>query len=179
MSTARDIGEQDRVLVAYGSKYGATAEIAEAIGRALSAAGLTVDVQRAGSVRTLAPYRAVVLGSAVYAARWRADALRLLRRSELRERDVWLFSSGPVGEQKGSPEQLERFTRPKRVEQLAADIGAQEHVVFGGMVADDAGFVRKRMARSIPPELRDRRDWAEIEAWAQSIAANLTSTTRV
>jgi menaquinone-dependent protoporphyrinogen oxidase len=179
MSTDRDIGEHDRVLVAYGSRHGATAEIADAIGRALSAAGVTVDVQRAGSIRSLAPYRAVVLGSAVYAARWRAEAMRLLRRSELRERDVWLFSSGPVGEQKGSPEQLERLTRPKRVERIAADIGAHEHVVFGGMVADDAGFVRKKMARNIPPELRDRRDWGEIEAWAQSIAANLTSTVRV
>lgn len=43
-----------------------------------------------------------------------------------------------------------------------------------GMVADDAGFIRKRMARKIPPELRDRRDWHEIGTWAQSIAAALT-----
>lgn len=169
------MSDQRRVLVAYGTKHGATAEIAEAIGRALSAAGLEVDVRRARGVRSLVPYRAVVLGSAVYAARWRSDAVRLLRRPELRERDVWLFSSGPVGEEKGDPEQLERVTKPKRVQQIAAGIGAHEHVVFGGMVADDAGFIRKKMARNIPPELRDRRDWREIEAWAQSIAASLTS----
>ena len=164
----------DRVLVAYGTKHGATAEIAEAIGTALRVAGLEVDVLRARRVRSLEPYRAVVLGSAVYAGRWRADAIRLLRRPQLKTVEVWLFSSGPIGEDKGDPEQLERLTKPKRVQQLAAGIGVHEHVVFGGMVAEDAGFIRKKMARKIPPELRDRRDWQQIEAWAQSIAAALT-----
>ena len=110
------MNERDRVLVAYGTKHGATAEIAQAIARALSAAGLEVDVQRARRVRSLERYRAVVLGSAVYAGRWRRDALRLLQRSELGEREVWLFSSGPVGEDKGDPEQLERWTKPPRVQ---------------------------------------------------------------
>jgi len=164
----------DRVLVAYSSKYGATAEIAQAIGTALRVAGLEVDVERARHVRSLDSYRAVVLGSAVYAGRWRGDAFRLLRRPSLKEREVWLFSSGPVGEDTGDPEQRERFTRPPRVQKAAARIGAHEHVVFGGMVAEDAGFIRKKMARRIPPHLRDRRDWQQIESWAQSIAAALT-----
>jgi hypothetical protein len=43
--------------------------------------------------------------------------------------------------------------------------------VFGGMVADDEGFIRKRMARAMPPDLRD---WPEIATWAESIAATLT-----
>lgn len=30
-----------------------------------------------------------------------------------------------------------------------------------------------KRARNIAPELRDLRDWCEIEAWAQSIAAAL------
>ena len=168
------MGDRDRVLVAYGTKHGATAEIAEAIAKALSAADLEVDVQRARRVRSLERYRAVVLGSAVYAGRWRRDAQRLLQRSGLGEREVWLFSSGPVGEDKGDPEELERWTKPPRVQQIAADLGVHEHVVFGGMVADDAGFIRKKMARNIPPELRDRRDWGAIEGWAQSIAATLS-----
>src|SRR5438477_3803419 len=86
-----------RVLVAYGTKFGSTAEIAEAIGTTLRVAGLEVDVKRAGQVGSLEPYRAVVLGSAVYVTRWRRDAMRLLRRErELKQREVWLFSSGPV-----------------------------------------------------------------------------------
>jgi menaquinone-dependent protoporphyrinogen oxidase len=169
------MSDTDRVLVAYGTKHGATAEIAEAIGRTLRAAGLEVTVERARRVRSIDGYRAVVLGSAVYAGRWRSDAMRLLRRSELRGRDLWLFSSGPVGEDKGdNPEQFERMTRPPRVQQLAADLGAHEHVVFGGMVAEDAGFIRKKMAPRIPPELRDRRDWNAIEAWAKAIASALS-----
>jgi menaquinone-dependent protoporphyrinogen oxidase len=107
-----------------------------------------------------------------YGPKHRATAVRLLRRPQLEERDVWLFSSGPVGESKGDPEQLERWTKPSGVQQIAASIGVREHVVFGGMVADDAGFVRKKMARNIPPELRD---WRQIEAWARSIAAALRS----
>jgi len=169
-------GLPDRVLVAYGTKHGATAEIGEAVAKSLSRAGLAVDVQPARRVRSLEHYRAVVLGSAVYAGRWRRDALRLLRRPELRDRDVWLFSSGPVGEDKGDPEQLERLTRPPRVQRLAVDLGAHEHAVFGGMVAEDTGFIRKKMARGIPPELRDRRDWDAIDAWAQSIAVALSGT---
>jgi menaquinone-dependent protoporphyrinogen oxidase len=164
---------EDRVL-AYGTKHGATREIADAIAKTLRAAGLEVDLQRARRVRSVKPYRAVVLGSAVYAGRWRRDASRLLRRSGLRERDVWLFSSGPVGESKSDPEQFERMTKPPRVQRIAADIGAREHVVFGGMVAEDAGFIRKKMARRIPPELRDLRDWDAIETWANAIAATLT-----
>ncbi len=167
------MSDRDRVLVAYGTRYGATAEIAEAIGKALTAAGYAVDVQRARRVRSLQPYRAVVLGSAVYAGRWRPDALRLLRRPQLRDCEVWLFSSGPVGEDKGAPEQLERWTKPPRVQQIADSVGVREHVVFGGRVADDAGFIRKKMARNIAPELRDRRDWVRIAAWSSSIVAAL------
>jgi menaquinone-dependent protoporphyrinogen oxidase len=55
-----------RVLVAYGSKFGSTAEIAQAIGTTLRVAGLEVDAERACDVRSLERYGAVVLGSAVY-----------------------------------------------------------------------------------------------------------------
>lgn len=50
------------------------------------------------------------------------------------------------------------MARPQRLQQIAADIGANEHVVFGGMVAEDAGFIRTKMAGKIPPQLRERRD---------------------
>ena len=64
--------------------------------------------------------------------------------------------------------------KPPRVQEIAESIGVREHVVFGGMVAEDAGLIRKKMARNIAPGLRDRREWHQIEAWAQSIATALT-----
>jgi menaquinone-dependent protoporphyrinogen oxidase len=43
------MSDRDRVLVAYGTRHGATAEIAEAIGKTLRTAGLEVDVERGSS----------------------------------------------------------------------------------------------------------------------------------
>lgn len=167
----------ERVLVAYGSKYGSMAEIAQAIGTTLRVAGLGVDVERAREVCWLEPYRAVVVGSAVYMARWRSDAMRLVRsqRKDLAQRVVWVFSSGPVREEKGERDKKEeRWTKPKRVQRLATEIKAHERVMFGGRVSEDAdGFLRENVAKNTPPEFRDGRDWTAIEAWAKRIADSL------
>ena len=168
----------ERVLVAYGTKHGATTEIAEAIGRTLREKGVEADVLRAGAVRSLDGYGAAVVGSAVYMAHWRGEALRFLRhhRDWLAGHDVWLFSTGPVGEADEAGEaEDEHWTKPKKVEELAAEVGARDHVVFGGMVDVDEGFMRKKMAAGMPEEVRDRRDWDEIAAWASGVAAALTS----
>jgi menaquinone-dependent protoporphyrinogen oxidase len=169
----------NRVLVAYGSKHGSTAEIAERIGATLEAQGLEADVRQARTVRSLDPYPAVVVGSAVYMGRWRRDALRLLRRQKaaLVERDVWLFGSGPVGDDdQREGEDADRWIRPPKVQRLADEIGAHAHAVFGGVVSEDeGGFMRRNMAKNMAPEVRDRRDWDEIETWAKGIAAALVA----
>lgn len=158
------------VLVAYASKNGSTAEIASAIAEELRAAGLSAALCDVGEVAALEQYDTVVLGSAVYMRRWRAPARRFLRRrrSELSEREVWLFSSGPVGEQKPGGE---RWTVPKLVTRMAPRIGAREHVVFGGRVpVEPKNFMERAMVRDTPEHLRDLRDWDEIRAWARKIA---------
>jgi menaquinone-dependent protoporphyrinogen oxidase len=163
------------VLVAYASKHGSTAEIAEAIAQALRADGVRADCVPAGTVRSVGGYDAVVLGSAVYMGRWRGDARRFLRRHrrELRERPLWVFSSGPTG----PPEQDDpRWLEPRRTMRRAARIGAREHVVFGGRVPPEGGGPAGRaMARNTPAEYRDRRDWDAIGDWARRISATLTA----
>jgi len=167
------------VLVAYASKHGATAEIAEAVADALRARGLAVDLREAGAVRSVEPYRAVVVGSAVYLGRWRREALTLLRRHRraLAERDLWLFSSGPVGE--GSVDlddpKVARLLRPPKVVRLGEALGAHDHAVHGGAIDEGRCFLRRKMAEGIAPELRDRRDWGEIRAWAGQVADALTA----
>ena len=64
----------NRVLVAYASKAGSTAEVAGAIGKRLAHAGLAVDVRRARNVRSVDGYAAVIVGSAIRAGQWLSEA---------------------------------------------------------------------------------------------------------
>ena len=162
------------VLIAYGSKHGATAEIAEAIADVLRAAGHDADCVPADRVRAIDRYDAVVIGSAVYMKRWRPDARRLLRRhgKRLAERPLWVFSSGPCGE-KPDPS----WSEPRSVAARAEQLGARDHVVFGGRLPLEPGnFVERAMVDSCPPESRDLRDWDAIRGWAARIAADATQS---
>jgi menaquinone-dependent protoporphyrinogen oxidase len=98
------------VLVAYSSKRGSTAEIAETVAATLRREGLGVCLEPVEGVDSLDPYDAVVLGSAVYMKRWRGDAKHFLKkhRKALKQKPFWVFSSGPVGDPaKDDPEWME------------------------------------------------------------------------
>jgi menaquinone-dependent protoporphyrinogen oxidase len=171
-----------RVLVAYATKHGGTAEIAERIGEVLRQAGLRADVLRAGRVSDPAAYEAVVLGSGVYIGRWRKEAARFLKDNEqvLAEQLVWLFSSGPTGE--GDPVELTDGWRfPTALQPVADRIQPRDVVVFHGVLDEKKlNVVEKWAIKNVRAPLGDFRDWDGIAAWATSIAdalkeAGLTS----
>jgi menaquinone-dependent protoporphyrinogen oxidase len=160
------------VLVAYASKHSATAEIAERIAAAMREAGCAAEARPASEVRDLSGYRAVVLGSAVYANRRRPAARSFARRhvGALRDMPVWLFSSGPLG----SVDEHPTAPTPPFAERLMARLDARGCVMFGGRVPLDPGnFIERAMAKNTPPERGDARDWSAIEAWARGVAAQL------
>lgn len=162
-----------RVLVAFASKHGSTAEIAEAVTGELRASGLEADCRRVDDVKDLAGYGAVVLGSAVYMKRWRHEARALLHKHarELAELPFWIFSSGPFGE---DPDPT--WAEPPRVVKEAEKLGVRDHVVFGGRLPlEPSGFIEKAMVRDTPSDVADLRDWDEIRGWAAGIAAELKS----
>ena len=162
------------VLVAYASKHESTAEIAERIAAAMRSAGCDAQARPASEVDDLSGYAAVVLGSAVYAGRWRREARSFARRhaAALREMPLWLFSSGPFG----AVEEHPTAPTPTVAEKLVERLGAREHVMFGGRVPTDPGnFVERAVVKNTPPEHRDARDWAAIEEWARGVAAQVAA----
>jgi menaquinone-dependent protoporphyrinogen oxidase len=161
-----------QVLVAYATKHGATAEIAEKIGGVLRQEGLAADVLPADRVTDLTPYKAVVLGSAVYIGRWQKKAAKFLKDNEqaLAERPVWLFSSGPSGE--GDPVELTQgWSFPKSLQPIADRIQPRDIALFHGHV-DTAtlNFLEKWMLRNVKAPVGDFRDWEAITSWARGIA---------
>jgi menaquinone-dependent protoporphyrinogen oxidase len=159
-----------RVLVTSASKYGATGEIAQAIGEVLSEHGLDATVVPCEQVDTVDGYDAVVLGSAVYAGHWRKPARALVERSgdALAAGPVWLFSSGPIGDPP-KPEEA-----PVDVAGILAATRAREHRVFAGkLVRKQLSFGDKAIAVALRVPEGDFRDWAAIKGWAAAIAAAL------
>jgi menaquinone-dependent protoporphyrinogen oxidase len=166
---------ETRVLVAYGTKYGATAEIAEKIGEVLREGGLPTDVLPADRVGDLGAYKAVVLGSAVYIGQWRKEAAKFLTANEqaLAGKAVWLFSSGPSGE--GDPEELLQGWRfPGKLQPVADRIQPRDIAVFQGAVdADKLNFIERWMLKNVKSPIGDFRDWDAITSWAAGIAEEL------
>jgi menaquinone-dependent protoporphyrinogen oxidase len=166
---------EKKVLVAYASKQGATAEIAEKIGDIIRDAGLVVDVFPAGQVRDPGVYDAIVLGSAVYYGRWQKDAVSFLKRNEkvLADLPVWFFSSGPVGE--GDPvELLDGWRFPALQQEIADRIQPRGIIVFHGVLRNDKlNFFEKWVMNNFESPEGDFRDWDAITAWAENIAEGL------
>jgi menaquinone-dependent protoporphyrinogen oxidase len=164
-----------RVLVAYATKHGATGEIAEKIGQVLGQAGLDADVLPADQVSDLAPYDAVVLGSAVYAGRWHKEAAAFLEANEkeLTGQPVWLFSSGPTGE--GDLVELMKGWRfPEALQPVADRIQPRDIASFHGVLdTGKLGLGEKLIVKALKAPTGDFRDWEAITSWAADIASAL------
>ncbi len=156
------------VLVAYASKLGSTAEIAETIAQVLRDAGYHAAALPAREITSLDSWDAVVLGSALYSAYWQRDARRFVDRfrEELKARPLWLFSGGPLDRR------LARADQPITPDgaQLTAGLDARAHRTFGGRLVPDA---------DVPPQVLqthrfgDFRDWQKIVDYGYRIGQEL------
>jgi menaquinone-dependent protoporphyrinogen oxidase len=166
------------VLVTAATKNGATGEIAQAIGAALTQRGVPAVVMPPEDVRDIGSYDAVVLGSAVYSGHWLPAAMALVSRGAgaWAGRPVWLFSSGPVGDPHRS------LTRkmgadPVDLPKIRAATGAREHRMFAGKLDRTTLPIAQRMALSVFRGMKgDFRDWDAIRAWSAGIADALHET---
>lgn len=159
-----------KVLVAYGSKRGGTAGVAEMIGEELEQAGMAAVVKPAREVTSVDGFDAVVLAGSLYAFRWHRDARRFAKRfaPRLRERPVWLVSSGPLDDSATTKE----IPPVKQVARVMADIGARGHLTVGGRLEPDAkGFPASAMAKKNAGDWRDRE---QVHRWVVSIAGALS-----
>jgi menaquinone-dependent protoporphyrinogen oxidase len=163
---------ENKILVAYASKHGATKEIAEKIGEVLKREGLQADILPVKSVKSLAEYKAVVIGSGVYIAKWRKEAARFLKSNAkaLSERPVWLFSSGPAGD--GNPaEKLKGWKFPTDLQATADSIKPRDNTVFFGDInTGKMNFLEKWVIKNVKSPVGDFRDWDAINKWAMGIA---------
>jgi len=159
-------------LVAYASRHGSTQEIAEFIAETLRSLGMEADCQPVGRAPDPRRYEGVVLGSAVYVGSWLPDATAYARGNaeDLAERPVWLFSSGPFGNQV-----LDQEEQPKELEELRNRISPRDHrVFFGALDMDKLAFEERMVVKAMGAPAGDFRDWDNIRSWTEDIASSLS-----
>jgi menaquinone-dependent protoporphyrinogen oxidase len=172
------------VLVTYATRHGATRGIAERIAGALEGRSVGTTVRSVDDVDDISSYDAFVIGSATYAFHWLGEAKDFVHRHEpvLRTKPVWLFSSGPLGEETReiSASQAKASAAPKEFQEFEAAIRPRAMRVFYGAFDPDAApvGVMERIMHAIPPARNampagDFRDWPEIDAWGNHIADEL------
>ena len=170
-------------LVIYGTRGGATKQIAEEIGKVFSEQGFTVTVRNANESRSIDvnKFDLVVVGSSVWATMWKWQATRFLKRNskKLAGKKVALFSSGLAG---GDPAQMDYAS--KSIEKTAAKFPTIKPLAlayFGGLVDfEHPAFFARPMAGAMKKDLEkkgkdtskpyDTRDFVAIRKWAADVA---------
>ncbi len=156
-------GDAMAILVAYTTRNGSTAEVADAVAGALRYAGAEVDLRPAADVWDLERVHAVVLGAPLYNMRWDKPARQFLKRhrTQLLHLPVAVFALGPRSSD------AEAFARSRgQLDRALARVPWLAPVaveVFGGVD---------------PPRKHDRRDirdWDAIRAWSHQLRERLAS----
>ena len=86
-----------KVLIAYATKHGSTAEVAHGIAETLRRDRFDVDVVEARHVHRVSGYDGVIVGGSIYVGKWHPDALGLVNRhaDEMKRIPVAIFALGP------------------------------------------------------------------------------------
>ncbi|HMQ55328.1 MAG TPA: pentapeptide repeat-containing protein [Anaerolineae bacterium] len=158
-----------KVLVAYASVSGSTAEVAAAIGEVLGGEGVAVEVLPVKAVDDLDLYEAVVLGSSIRAGRWLPEAFAFLEKHKaaMSQRPVAYFTTclTMVNDTEANRQLVLDYMAP--VQLAAPEIKPVGLGLFAGSL-DPARAALPMLNPDLAPQ-GDYRDWEAIRAWAAEI----------
>lgn len=161
----------EKILIAYATKCGSTAEIGEAIAAELARLGQNVNLRQVQNVLSLDGYTRVVIGSAVRMGAWLPEAVRFVEQFKPALMNVPLFFFSVhmlnLGADEASRAARLAYTAPLR--QLVLP---HEEVFFAEKIElAKMNFVDRLLSKAMHAADQDLRNWDAIRAWAQSLAA--------
>ncbi len=169
-----------RVLTAYASAHGSTAEVARFIADVWQKQGIETDVSPVGSAPSIGTYDALALGSAVHNGVWLPEMASFLRRSRelLTTKPVylWLNCLRVV-----EPEGYAYVTNNYLPNMLDRNLPFRKIGVFAGKIDLATINEDERWTLTFRYDGRDNlnrlagdyRDWDRICDWAEQVAADL------
>ena len=163
-----------KILVAYATKAGSTAEVAAEIGRVMESKGdCQVDVHPVGKVKEVGGYDAAIIGSAIRAGKWLPEATKFVEkhRDALSQVPLALFTvcltlSEDTEENRRT---VATYLDPMREVVQPVDVG----LFAGVMDSSKLPFILRLMMKKMKSPEGDFRDWEAIRAWAGQVHDSL------
>ncbi|MDO9549929.1 MAG: flavodoxin domain-containing protein [Methanoregula sp.] len=159
----------DKILVAYATRNGSTAEIAQAIGKELTIAGHAVVVAEIKTISTLADFTAVVIGGPLYMGSVDGAVGKFVakNREQLLKLPVAAFAAGLA------PKNLNPAAIEESMGALKKSLEPVKPVasgLFAGKL-DPAkvNFVMRKFLEMAKIPSGDFRDWDAIAVWAREL----------
>ena len=183
-----------RVLIVFGTRYGATESTSEEIARVLREEQAEVKIVNAKKekVKDISGYDLIIVGSGMQMGKWTGEPENFLIQfqKELPNKKVAIFvSSAAQALIEYEKKTAEIGNNRKYLEEKAAKYNLQpiSMVVLGGVWDfNKMNFLFRRTLASfkpkieaagfkeIKPGLYDTRDWDLIRTWARELAASIT-----
>ena len=169
-----------KILVAYASAHGSTAEVAEFIGKELAHRDFDVTVSNVMDVQSVTPYNAFILGSAIHAGMWLTDMSQFLDRfqNDIKDAPVAFFITCiRILEPNGYDHVLREYVNHRVLDRM----NVKRLTAFAGRLDLDNVDWEERWTLAArydglePPGSynSDFRDWDAIRAWTTKVADDL------
>jgi menaquinone-dependent protoporphyrinogen oxidase len=183
-----------KVLIVYGTRYGATESTSEEIAEVMRRQGLEVKVVNAKKekVKDVSPYDLIVVGTGMQMGKWTGEPENFLNqfREELATKKVAVFVSSAAQalvEYEKKTEEIEN-NRKQYLEEKASKYSLQpvSMVILGGVWDyNKMNFLFRKTLSSFKPRIEaagfketkpglyDTRDWEAIRNWAKDLAGKV------
>ncbi len=170
---------QRKVLVAYDSRHGSTAEMAQTMAGALCSDNVVAVAKWVGHITDIDEYNAIIIGSAIRYDKWLPEATDFVVRHQpaLQQMPVSLFFTCMALSGKSEKATAQAAEYAAKIAALLSRVSATDVGQFAGAL--DFGkipFPTRLIARLIFVFLHvkqgDYRDWAAIRHWTETRTIN-------
>lgn len=159
----------NKILVAYATRAGSTAEIAAAIGQTLATRGFSVEVKPVTKVTSLDGYQAALLGSAIRMGSWLPEMVKFIQTHQpaLNALPTALFTVHMLN---AADDETSRAARAAYTAPVRALLPNAPEVFFSGVIdLEKLSLLDRLMVKMVKPPIGDYRDWKQIRGWAESL----------